>query len=105
MRQETAAVQLLDGARQATALATGDVSAFSPASTGPRSPLATDTAEPVVTGYSNRWYVSSLELGKGVVAGRGDSPAGDLRPNFLGRVQPYAVYVPTTYSRRRRRRR
>ena len=24
-----------------------------------------------------------------------DNPAGDLRPNFLGRVQPYAVYVPT----------
>ena len=25
-------------------------------------------------------------------------PAGDLRPNFLGRVQPYSVYVPTTYQ-------
>src|SRR4029079_16164412 len=47
---------------------------------------------------SNRWYVSSIELGKGVVPDANDSPAGDIRPNFLGRVQPYAVYVPTTYK-------
>ncbi len=55
------------------------------------------TPEPLVTGYSNRWLVSRLDLGQGVVANSGGNGTGDLRPNFLGRVQPYAVYVPTTY--------
>ena len=27
-----------------------------------------------------------------------NAPQGDVRPNFLGRVQPYAVYVPTGYD-------
>lgn len=58
------------------------------------------TPEPLPTGYSNRWYVSSIEPGQGVVS---DSfPSGDLAPNFLGRVQPYAVYVPRTFRPRDR---
>ena len=47
-----------------------------------------------VRGWSNRWYVSSIELGQGRV-----KPLGamvDRAPNYLGRVQPYGVYVPTT---------
>jgi pimeloyl-ACP methyl ester carboxylesterase len=53
--------------------------------------------EPFVRGWSNRWYVSSVELGDGVVTGPQSSV--DREPNYLGRVQPYGVYVPTTYRR------
>lgn len=83
---------------QAAALASGEVSEF--ATDVDWAALASDqeTPEPLVTGYSNRWYASSLEPGKGAIDDAGDNPAGDLRPNLLGRVQPYAVYVPTTYD-------
>ncbi|MDQ1672212.1 MAG: hypothetical protein QOC98_774, partial [Frankiaceae bacterium] len=82
---------------QAAALARSDVSAFSTridwAALGSRRA----TPEPRPTGWSNRWYVSSLDLGQGVVANTG-AGSGDLRPNYLGRIQPYGVYVPTTYN-------
>jgi pimeloyl-ACP methyl ester carboxylesterase len=90
---------------QAQSLVQGDVSAY-------RSTVDWDAlqqsrstgyeqAEPQPTGYSNRWYVSSLNLGDGAVADDSSSAgAGDLRPNFLGPVQPYAVFVPTTYAAR-----
>ena len=83
---------------QADALTSGDVSAF--ALDLKWSDLASrrTTPEPMPTGYTNRWYVSPLHLGQGVVQNSGGG-TGDLRPNFLGRVQPYAVYVPTTYQR------
>jgi pimeloyl-ACP methyl ester carboxylesterase len=55
--------------------------------------------EPFVRGWSNRWYVSSVELGDGVVTGLESSV--DREPNYLGRVQPYGVYVPTGYRRDR----
>ena len=48
--------------------------------------------------------VSRLDLGQGVVATPARSPPGDLRPNYLGRVQPYAVYVPRHVSLHKRRR-
>jgi hypothetical protein len=82
---------------QAQALALGDVSQF--AGTVKWSELAggTTTVEPLPTGYTNRWYVSTIELGDGVVADSGGG-TGDLKPNFLGRVQPYAVYVPSGYD-------
>ena len=51
--------------------------------------------EPFVRGWSNRWYVSSVELGDGVVTGVQTST--DREPNYLGRVQPYGVYVPASY--------
>lgn len=74
------------------AQAVPDISAFS--STIDWSALATQssTPEPRPTGYSNRWYVTDLALGDGVVMDA--QPPGDLRPNYLGRVQPYAVQVP-----------
>ncbi len=82
---------------QADALAGGDVSRFSRLVTWSRLRDRAHTAEPLVRGWSNRWYVSRLRLGQGVVQ---NSPgAGDGRPNFLSRVQPYGVYVPTTYRR------
>jgi pimeloyl-ACP methyl ester carboxylesterase len=94
-RQETPQLNFWMESAQATALATGDVSAFSLAVDWSALADRRSTAEPVLPGYTNRWYASSLELGKGVVPDADDNPAGDLRPNFLGRVQPYAVYVPT----------
>ena len=53
---------------QADALATGNVAPF--ALTVQWSALAARqaTPEPLVTGYSNRWYVTDLNLGQGIVA-------------------------------------
>ncbi|MDQ1466728.1 MAG: hypothetical protein QOH10_1143, partial [Actinomycetota bacterium] len=95
---EPAADNLWMESTQAQALMTGDATAFATVIDWDTARHNTTTPEPFVTGPSNRWYVSSIELGKGVVADASSSPAGDIRPNFLGRVQPYAVYVPTTYN-------
>ncbi|MCU1691919.1 MAG: Alpha/beta hydrolase family protein [Frankiales bacterium] len=84
---------------QAEALSQKDVAPFALDLTWSELGAKKATPEPLVTGYSNRWLVSRLDLGQGVIANGGDNPTGDLRPNFLGRVQPYAVYVPTTYRR------
>jgi hypothetical protein len=81
---------------QSDALANGDVSAFALDVKWADLQRHRTTREPLPRGYSNRWYVSPLHLGQGVVYNSGHS-TGDLQPNFLGRVQPYAVYVPTSY--------
>jgi pimeloyl-ACP methyl ester carboxylesterase len=86
---------------QATALTAGDVSQFK--ATLDWAALATSRAnntvepEPLPTGYSNRWFVSSFKLGDGVIADA-QAGTGDLAPNYLGQVQPYAVYVPSSYN-------
>ena len=49
--------------------------------------------EPRPTGWSNRWYVSRIELGPGRVKALQSNVDG--KPNYLGRVQPYGVYVPS----------
>ncbi len=85
---------------QADALLTGDVSAFSRVVDWGALRRHRSTREPLVRGSSNRWYVSRLRLGQGVVSNPGVS-AGDGQPNVLGRIQPYAVYVPRTYRRSR----
>jgi predicted esterase len=82
---------------QAQSLQVGDASAFSATVDWATVSRAATTPDPLVTGPSNRWYVSSIELGKGVVRDS-KAGAGDVRPNFLGRVQPYAVYVPRAYN-------
>jgi hypothetical protein len=82
---------------QAAALAAGDVSRFSHEVDWGALAARSTTPEPEPTGYSVRWYASRLDLGEGVAMQ--SNPAGDLRPNYLSRVQPYAVYVPTTYRR------
>ena len=51
---------------------------------------------PFVRGWSNRWYVSSIELGQGRV--KAFEANVDNEPNYLGRVQPYGVYVPSGYD-------
>jgi pimeloyl-ACP methyl ester carboxylesterase len=83
---------------QAAALTQGDVSRFALPVDWNALAARRATGEPRPTGWSNRWYVSSLNLGQGVVPNTGSSPGGDLRPNFLGRIQPYGVYVPTSYD-------
>lgn len=82
-------------ATQAEALTNGDVTPFAAdvdwdaLAGGEREP------EPSPSGWTNRWYVSSVEPGQGVVDRDGPS---DLSPNFRGRVQPYGLYVPTGYD-------
>ena len=81
---------------QADTLAGGDVSKFS--QTIDWSALASHdtTPEPQPTGYSARWYVSRLHLGSGQMIN--DGPEGNFKPTLLEQVQPYSVYVPTTYQ-------
>ena len=84
---------------QADALATGDVTAFRHTIDWARLARKQHTREPLVRGSSNRWYASRIQLGQGVVGNSGGptNGTGDGRPNFLGRIQPYAVYVPGEY--------
>jgi len=74
-----------------------DVSAFSQVVDTAALAAGTTTAEAQPTGWSTRWYVSRLDLGQGTVANPTSAGSGDLRPNYLGRVQPYSVYVPKDY--------
>ena len=53
------------------------------------------TGEQVRPGWNVRWYASSVELGHGRVTG--PDTLTDREPNYLGRVQPYSVYVPASY--------
>jgi pimeloyl-ACP methyl ester carboxylesterase len=84
---------------QAAALALGDVTNFVREVDWARLATGATTPEDLPTGYSNRWYVSSITVGdgQGVVANTGGG-TGDLKPNYLGRVQPYAVYVPSSHN-------
>jgi pimeloyl-ACP methyl ester carboxylesterase len=81
---------------QANTLASGNVSKYALAVNWSQLAARTNTPEPQPTGYSNRWYVTPLELGQGVV--NSQEPDTYTTPTYLGRVQPYAVYVPTTYN-------
>jgi hypothetical protein len=80
---------------QADTLAGGNVSAFSRLVDWSQLAARTTTPEPQPTGYSVRWYVSRLNLGFGQVVNDGNN--GNFQPTLLERLQPYAVYVPTTY--------
>jgi hypothetical protein len=92
--QELPRLNFWSDAAQAAALTSGDVSEF--ALSVPWDELAArETApEPVIPGPSTRWYVSSIELGQGVAADNILS----TKPQFLGRVQPYSVCLPSTYT-------
>jgi hypothetical protein len=79
---------------QAAALTDGNVSAFSLAVDWNALASQVTDPEPVVLGPSTRWYVSSLELGQGVA----DRLPLSTKPHFLGRVQPFSVYLPATYT-------
>ena len=94
-RQEPEANNYWMERTQATALAKGDVTPFAASVDWAVLRSGKTTPEPVPTGYTNRWFVSSQDFGQGVHRSSGTSSPD---PVFLGRVQPYAVYVPTTYS-------
>ncbi|HTX95104.1 MAG TPA: alpha/beta hydrolase-fold protein [Mycobacterium sp.] len=79
---------------QAAALTEGDVSAFSVRVQWDQLASGETTPEPVITGASTRWYVSSVELGQGVAA----DDVLSTKPQFLGRVQPYSICLPSTYA-------
>lgn len=80
---------------QADTLAGGDVSKFSELIDWSALAAAQSTPEPQPTGYSTRWYISRLAPGAGQVID--DGPQGNFKPTLLERIQPYAVYVPTSY--------
>jgi dienelactone hydrolase len=80
---------------QADTLAGGDVSKFSLLVDWAQLSSGTTTPEPEPTGYSARWYASRLTPGAGQVVNDGNE--GNFKPTLLERLQPYAVYVPTTY--------
>ena len=83
---------------QANTLAGGDVAKYSLSVDWRQLATRLTTPEPVPTGYSNRWYATPLSLGQGVL----DPASSTLTPpTYVGRVQPYAVYVPTTYNPRK----
>ncbi len=79
---------------QAAALTSGDVSEFAVVVDWDELGERKTTPEPVITGATTRWYVSSVELGQGVAA----DDIFSIAPQFLGRVQPYSVCLPSTYA-------
>lgn len=79
---------------QANALTSGDISKFAADIVWSELLEKRTTDEPLPRGYSNRWYVSTVELGQGYEA----AVATRVPPKYLGRVQPYAVYVPESYD-------
>jgi predicted esterase len=87
---------------QATSLAQqGDVSAYSLGVKWSDLEARRATPDPLVRGSSTRWYVTTLHLGEGVIPGKQDPASqagGDLRPNYLARIQPYSVHVPDSYQ-------
>jgi predicted esterase len=82
---------------QANTLAGGNVAKYSLKVNWRQLARHARTPQPSPTGYSNRWYVTPLRLGQGVVDAASGTYTG---PTYLGRVQPYAVYVPTGYNPR-----
>ena len=81
-----------DDMTQTSDLTSGSVTAFSQTLAWNDLASGRTTPEPRPTGWLTRWYVSAVHLGEGVLT----SPATieDGRPNFLGRLLPYSVYVP-----------
>ncbi|MBO3662339.1 alpha/beta hydrolase-fold protein [Microbacterium stercoris] len=85
---------------QSRALADGDLTPFALPLDWRRIARGEVEDEPLRTGFSTRWFVSSVDLGPGVHPEvrqpLGQPPTAD--PRVYGRVQPYLVYVPSTYD-------
>ncbi|GAA4298421.1 hypothetical protein GCM10023161_51400 [Mycobacterium paraffinicum] len=92
--QEPPHLNFWSDSAQAEALTRGDVSKFAVTVAWDRLAAGETAAEPVITGPSTRWYVSSVELGQGVAA----DDVLSTKPQFLGRVQPYSVCLPSTFK-------
>jgi pimeloyl-ACP methyl ester carboxylesterase len=93
--QEPVTDDFWDDQAQTQQLSSGNASAFSTVVHWTQLARRRRTPQPRPAGWSDRWYVSAVDLGPGMVT----TPAttGDGTPNYLGRVQPYAVYVPKAY--------
>ncbi len=93
--QEPISDDFWDDATQTADLATGNVAPFSTLIDWRQLARRIRTPQLRPRGWSDRWYVSDVNLGPGIVT----TPAtiADGKPNYLGRIQPYAVYVPTSY--------
>ena len=83
---------------QARALARGDIGAFGTSVDWDALAKKKTSPEPQPRGWTDRWYLSSSSFGSGVRPGS-NGYASDFRPNFLGRVQPYGIYVPRSLGR------
>jgi hypothetical protein len=79
-------------ADQADTLASGNISKFSHLVDWSVLAAHVTTRPPLLHGWSDRWYVTSLHLGQGV------SSTTNADPAYLSRIEPYAVYVPTSYD-------
>lgn len=85
--------------RQSQRLAQGDVTDFAIPVEWDRLRAGESTDEPAPLGYSTRWFVSSVEIAQGRDANARRSPGPAVQPaTFWGRVQPYTVYVPSSYD-------
>jgi len=91
-------------ARQAEALAAGDLSRF-----GGSFSLAqlraghTDKQKPPTPGKYVRIFKSAKDYGEGIDLKDGDdNVGGNPKPEFLSRYQPYALYIPKGYDPRKR---
>jgi hypothetical protein len=77
---------------QAAALTNGDVNAFGAQIDWRTLASGATTPEPRPSGYTNRWYVSTLRRGEGIITA--DVSASDGTTTMPGRLLPYAAYVP-----------
>ena len=94
IQQEPPHLNFWSDSAQAEALTHGDVSKFAVTVAWDRLAAGETDPEPVITGPSTRWYVSSVELGQGVAA----DDILSTKPQFLGRVQPYSVCLPSSFK-------
>ncbi|MDP3712853.1 MAG: alpha/beta hydrolase-fold protein [Mycobacteriales bacterium] len=99
LAQEPPLYQFWNDGAQVAALATGDVSDFAVDVVWADLAARRSTPEASPKGWSPRWYVSSVEPGQGQLTGA--DTLRDGQPNYLDRVQPYAVYVPAAYDGKR----
>jgi Prolyl oligopeptidase family len=74
---------------QALALEARDISSFAADVDFAAMEDGVESSNAPTTGYMNRIYVSSLDLGEGV---------GEDRPWLLGELQPYSAYIPESYE-------
>lgn len=90
--QEPVPNSFWDDRFQTARLTRGDATPFAQQVRWADLAAGSSTAEQRPTGWSTRWYASAVELGPGV---RTDpTTIADNKANYLGRVQPYSVYVP-----------
>jgi dienelactone hydrolase len=75
---------------QALALAARDISELHADISFAKIRARTDESHVPTSGHINRLYASHLDLGEG---------AQPERPMFLGKIQPYSVYVPASYRK------